>query len=60
MDSVNRIENQIFIDNSSYSDLFGMDGYAKVAVYCKNPEQLSLLEEELNKHLSDKAVFKLQ
>ena len=55
MDSVNRIENQIFIDNSSYSDLFGMDGYAKVAVYCKNPEQLSLLEEELNKHLSDKA-----
>ena len=49
MDSVNRIENQIFIDNSSYSDLFGMDGYAKVVVYCKNPEQLSLLEEELNK-----------
>ena len=55
MDSVNRIENQIFIDNSSYSDLFGMDGYAKVAVYCKNPEQLSLLEEKLNKYLSDKA-----
>ena len=55
MDSVNRIENQIFIDNISYSDLFGMDGYAKVAVYCKNPEQLSLLEEELNKYLSDKA-----
>lgn len=55
MDAVNRIENQIFIDNSSYSDLFGMDGYAKVAVYCKNPEQLSLLEEELNNYLSDKA-----
>ena len=55
MDSVNRIENQIFIDNSSYSDLFAMDGYAKVAVICKNPEQLSLLEEELNKYLSDKA-----
>ena len=55
MDSVNRIENQIFIDNSSYSDLFETEGYAKVAVYCKNPEQLSLLEEELNKYLSDKA-----
>ena len=55
MDAVNRIENQIFIDNSSYLDLFGMDGYAKVAVYCKSPEQLSLLEEELNKYLSDKA-----
>lgn len=55
MDSVNRIENQIFIDNSSYSDLFGMDGYAKVAVYCKNPEQLHALEETLDKYLSDKA-----
>ncbi len=55
MDAVNRIENQIFIDNNSYSNLFGMDGYAKVAVYCKNPEQLSLLEEELNNYLSDKA-----
>ena len=55
MDSVNRIENQIFIDNISYSDLFETDGYAKVAVYCKNPEQLNVLEEELNKYLSDKA-----
>ena len=55
MDSVNRIENQIFIDNSSYSDLFGKDGYAKVAVYCKNPEQLHALEETLDKYLSDKA-----
>ncbi len=55
MDSVNRIENQIFIDNISYSDLFEMDGYAKVAVYCKNPEQLNVLEEKLNKYLSDKA-----
>ncbi len=55
MDSVNRIENQIFIDNISYSDLFETDGYAKVAVYCKNPEQLSVLEEELNQYLSGKA-----
>lgn len=53
MDSVNCIENQIFIDNISYSDLFETDGYAKVAVYCKNPEQLNVLEEELNKYLSD-------
>ncbi len=53
MDSVNRIENQIFIDNISYSDLFETDGYTKVAVYCKNPEQLNVLEEELNKYLSD-------
>ncbi len=55
MNAVNRIENQIFIDNISYSELFETDGYAKVAVYCKNPEQLRLLEEELNKYLSDKA-----
>ena len=55
MDSVNRIENQIFIDNISYSDLFETDGYTKVAVYCKNPEQLNVLEEKLNNYLSDKA-----
>ena len=55
MESVNRIENQIFIDNVSYSELFELDGYTKVAVYCKIPEQLSVLEQELNKYLSDKA-----
>lgn len=55
MDSVNRIENQIFLDNDSYSDLFGAEGYTKVAVYCKNPEQLRTLEEKLNENLSDKA-----
>ena len=55
MDSVNRIENQIFIDNVSYSDLFETDGYTKVAAYCKNPEQLNVLEEKLNNYLSDKA-----
>ena len=55
MDSVNRIENQIFIDNVSCSDLFGTDGYAKVAAYCKDPEQLSVLEEKLDNYLSDKA-----
>ena len=55
MDSVNRIENQMFIDHNSYSDLFETDGYTKVAVYCKNPEQLSVLEEKLSKNLSDKA-----
>ncbi len=55
MDSVNRIENQIFIDNVSYSDLFEADGYTKVAVYCKNPGQLSVLKEELENYLSGKA-----
>ena len=42
-------------DHNSYSDLFETDGYTKVAVYCKNPEQLSVLEEKLSKNLSDKA-----
>ena len=55
MDSVHRMENQIFIDNISYWDLFETEGYAKVAVYCKNPEQLKLLEEELNNYFSHKA-----
>ncbi|MCI8464293.1 MAG: ABC transporter permease [Lachnospiraceae bacterium] len=54
MDSVNRIENQVFVDRESYSQLFGDGGYSKVSVYCKNPEQLSLLEEQLLSILPDK------
>ena len=47
MDSVNRIENQLFIDNASYAQLLKRKGYLKTAVYCKNPEQLSSLEKQL-------------
>lgn len=45
--SVNRIENQLFIDNESYSKFWKNAEYYKVSVYSKNPKQLSALEKEL-------------
>lgn len=56
-DSINRIENQLFVDNESYSQLLGDSGYLKVSVYCKNPEQLSTLEEQLYSILSGKVEY---
>ena len=55
MAAVNRIENQMFLDPASYQELFEGDGYTKAAVYCKHPEQLGALEEELKELLSDRA-----
>ena len=47
MDSVNRIENQIFIDNESYTGLSDNAGYRKIAVYTKKPDQVDVLVQEL-------------
>lgn len=52
--AVNRIENQIFIDNIHYADLFGKDGFQKVSVYTKKPNQLEKLESELKDILGEK------
>ncbi len=57
MNSADRIENQIFVDNESYSQFLGNTGYYKVSVYCKNPEQLSMMEEQLRSVLSEKVSF---
>lgn len=57
MDSVDRIENQIFVDNESYSQLLGNTGYYKVSVYCKNPEQLPTLEKQLRSIFPEKVSF---
>lgn len=54
MSSVQRIENQIFIDNHSYSKLFEDSGFYKVAVYTKSPEQLEKLSSELKSILQNK------
>ena len=51
--SGNRIENQIYTDNETYSELFKNDGYYKISVYCKNPEALSGLKNELTELLPD-------
>lgn len=45
--AVNRIENQIFIDNESYTGLSDNAGYRKIAVYTKNPDQIDVLVQEL-------------
>ena len=53
--AVNRIENQIFIGNESYAELFGEAGYHKTAVYTGNPDRIEVLAEELEDFLGDKA-----
>lgn len=52
--AVNRIENQIFIDNESYMGLFGNVGYHKIAVYTRNPDQIDVLVKELEDFLGNR------
>ena len=52
--SVNRVENQIFIDNESYMELFGKAEYHKIAVYIKNPEQMDALGQRLKEFFGDR------
>lgn len=52
--AVNRIENQIFIDNESYTGLFDNAGYRKIAVYTKNPDQIDVLVQELKDFLGSR------
>ena len=53
--AVNRIENQIFIDNKSYTGLSDNAGYRKIAVYTKNPDQIDVLVQELKDFLGSRA-----
>ena len=53
--AVNRIENQIFIDNESYTGLYDNAGYRKIAVYTKNPDQIDVLVQELKDFLGSRA-----
>ena len=53
--AVNRIENQIFIDNESYMGLFDNAGYRKIAVYTKKPDQVDVLVQELKDFLGSRA-----
>ncbi len=52
--AVNRIENQIFIDNESYMGLFDNAGYRKIAVYTKKPDQIDVLVQELKDFLGNR------
>lgn len=53
--AVNRIVNQIFIDNESYTGLSDNAGYRKIAVYTKNPDQIDVLVQELKDFLGSRA-----
>lgn len=52
--AVNRIENQIFIDNESYTGLSDNAGYRKIAVYTKKPDQIDVLVQELKDFLGSR------
>ena len=52
--AVNRIENQIFIDNESYTGLFDNAGYRKIAVYTKKPDQIDVLVQGLKDFLGSR------
>ena len=56
--AVHRIENQVFIDNTAYTELFGEDDFYKVAVYTDAPEYLETLSEDLQTILGDKTSIK--
>ena len=47
--AVNRIENQVFIDNSTYKELFKEAEFEKICIYSKRPEKLDVLETSLQK-----------
>ena len=52
--AVYRVENQIYIDNTAYLELFG-DGFYKVSAYTGQPDLLGSLAGEIQEILQDKA-----
>ncbi len=55
LNSLYRIENQIFIDAKSYITLFGADRFNRLIVYTDQPEQTETLAEKLQELLGEKA-----
>lgn len=53
--AVYRMENQIYIDNTAYVELFDGSGFYKVSVYTGQPELLDTLAESIQGVLLDKA-----
>lgn len=51
--AVYRVENQIYIDNTAYLELFG-DGFYKVSAYTGQPDLLGSLAGEIQEILQDK------
>ena len=53
--AVYRVENQIYIDNTAYLELFGDSGFYKVSAYTGQPELLDSLAGEAQDILQEKA-----
>lgn len=53
--AVLRAENQIYLDQSAYEELFGGKGIYKVTVYTEQPEQLESLAKQIQTIFQDKA-----
>ena len=53
--AVYRLENQIYIDNTAYLELFDGSGFYKVSAYTGQPELLDPLAESIQGVLRDKA-----
>ena len=53
--AVYRMENQIYIDNTAYLELFDGSGFYKVSAYTGRPELLDTLAESIQGVLRDKA-----
>lgn len=55
--AVNRIENQMFIDNHACFELFPDGGFYKASVYVRNPEEMKQLGDELADFFSDRVTI---
>lgn len=53
--AVYRMENQIYIDDTAYLELFDNCGFYKVSAYTDQPEQLKTLAESIQGIVKDKA-----
>lgn len=53
--SVHRIENQIYIDNTTYLELFPDSGFYKLSIYTSQPKHLDTLAADVQGILQDKA-----
>lgn len=53
--AVSRVENQIYLDQTSYGELFGGTGIYKLSVYIDQPKELAHLAKQLQNIFPEKA-----
>lgn len=53
--AVSRVENQIYVKQETYEELFGPEGFSRISVYTGQPDAMGELVAELEKILGDRA-----